>query len=53
MVRRVYYNDIYSLSTVAVCMHTYTALLPNIHTFRGNAWLLAIDMLTDGTKISS
>lgn len=53
MVGHVYYNDIYSLSTVAVCIHTYTTLLPNIHTFRGHAWLMPIDMLTDGTKISS
>lgn len=44
------YNDIYSLSPVAVCVHT--ALLPYIHTFRGNAWLMPIDMPTDGTKIS-
>lgn len=50
MVGRGYYNDIYSLSPVAVCAHT--ALLPYIHTFRGSAWLMPIDMLADGTKIS-
>lgn len=44
------YNDVYSLSPVAVCIHT--ALLPYIHTFRGNAWLMPIGMPTDGTNIS-